>query len=304
MIDGLTVAGVGEALFDVFPDHRAPGGAPLNAMVHAQQLLAAKGGRAYLVTRVGQDRLGDELIQFLRQRGLDTSYVQTDPDRPTGEVIVDVTDPSRPRYDIVAGVAWDNLWFDPQDEDLARRCDAVCFGSLAQRDAQTRNSIYRFLDTARRALRLFDVNLRPPYYDRHILRRSCEMANVVKLNESELPVVCDLLDVGREHDQPLDMAAALRTRFHLRLVALTRGEKGTVLIPDGQPVQGDPVSYPRAPGGDAVGAGDACTAGLLVGLMLRKPLDQVVALANHCGAYVASQPGAVPELPQAILNRV
>lgn len=304
MATGLTLAGIGEALFDVFPDHQALGGAPLNVMFHAQQLLAPRGGRAILVSRVGQDRLGDELVKTLHERGLDTSHIQTDPDRPTGEVIVDVTDPADPRYDIVTGVAWDSLWFDPQDEDLARRCDAVCFGTLAQRDAQSRNSIYRFLDTARRAVRIFDVNLRQRFHDQHILRRSCELASVVKLNEAEVRVVCDALGVAMDEADVTARAQALRERYGFKLVALTRGERGTALIHGGGVTEGHPVRYDPADGADAVGAGDACTAGLMVSLVLRKPLDKVVALANHCGAYVASQPGAVPVLPQAILDMV
>ncbi len=304
MASSFTIVGIGEALYDVFPDRQDPGGAPLNVVVHAQQLAARRGGRAVLVSRVGQDRLGDDLIAQLQQRGIDTRYVQADPDRPTGEVLVDVADPARPSFDILTGVAWDNLWFDPDDEELARRCEAVCFGSLAQRDAQSRNSIYRFLDTARRAIRLFDVNLRQSYFDQHVLRRSCELSTAVKLNESELPVVCDLLGVALDKEAIDARAAALRARFNLRMIALTRAERGTVLYTADGKLEGDPVSYPPADDADSVGAGDACAAGLLVGLTLRKPLPAVLQLANHCGAFVASQPGAVPALPEAILKMV
>jgi fructokinase len=303
----MTIVGIGEALFDVFSDHQAPGGAPLNAVVHVQQLTASRNGRAVLVSRVGQDTPGSELLAQLRERGVDTSHMQTDPDRPTGEVIVDTSDPASPSYDILRGVAWDNIWFDPDDEELARRCEAVCFGSLAQRDAQSRSSIHRFVDTAAaggRSVRLFDVNLRQNYFDQGVLRRSCELSTVVKLNESELTVVCDLLNLARDKPDADAKAAALRSRFGLRLVALTRGERGTVLYTAEGRIEGEPVSYPPAANADAVGAGDACTAGLLVGLVMRKPLPAVLQLANHCGAFVASQPGAVPQLPDNILQLV
>lgn len=300
-----TIVGIGEALFDVFPSHQALGGAPLNAVIHAHRLAAPSGGRAILVSRVGQDLLGDQLRDELRRRGLDTAYLQSDPDRPTGEVLVDTTDPTSPGYEIVPNVAWDNLWFDPDVEELARRCEGVCFGSLAQRDAQSRNTIYRFVDTARRAVRLFDVNLRQKFYDLHIIRRSCELATVVKLNESELGTVCDLLGVALDRRGDADSrAAALRERLNLRLVALTRGERGTALFsPEGK-IEGPVPSIPLTEGADAVGAGDAVTAALLVGLVLRRPLDRVLDLANHCGAFVAAHPGAVPELPDDIVSRV
>jgi len=203
-------------------------------------------------------------------------------------------------------VAWDWLQFDPDLEELARRCEAVCFGSLAQREGQTRNTIYRFLSTASHAIRMFDVNLRQHYYDQRVLRRSCEEATVVKLNDAELPVVADLLAVtpaSGEAEPSFALARALLRQFSLKLVALTRGAKGTVLLTPTQTLQQPPVSYPPAPGADAVGAGDACAAGLLVGMMLRWPLSKVLSLANHTGAYVASQPGATPKLPEWLLEK-
>jgi fructokinase len=276
-----------------------------------------------VVSRVGQDGLGNQLLDDLRGREMTTDYVQTDPDNPTGRVYVSFNDDGHHSFEIVRNVAWDWLQFDPDMESLAAACDAVCFGSLAQRDAQTRNTIYRFLNAARRAVRLFDVNLRQDYFNRDVLTRSCELATAVKLNDEELPVVARLLNLrSGEAQTPDDPAAAdaqtdartdaligdMLKRFNLRLVALTRGPRGTVLYtPDAdgpRKTQQPPVTYPQAEGAGTVGAGDACAAGLLVGMILRWPLTRTLELANHTGAYVASQPGATPAMPDDLLARV
>jgi len=300
----LTLVGIGEALYDVFGRDYRLGGAPLNAACHAHQLLAHVGGRGVLVSRVGQDALGDQLRADLRARGMPTGYIQTDPDRPTGRVFVKTDAQGRPTYDIPADSAWDMLWFDPEDEDLATEADAVCFGTLAQRDAQTRNSLYRFLETARTAVKLLDVNLRPPFYDRRILERSLDHANAAKLNTDELAELHGMFGLGDDDADPVARCQALRTRFDLEMVALTRGEQGTALVTAAGVPQGEPAAYPAAGNADPVGAGDACAAALMVGLSLRMDEQATADLANHAGAYVASQPGATPKLPEAIVDRV
>jgi fructokinase len=310
-----TIVGLGEALFDIFPDRQTLGGATLNAAVHAHQLAAARAqaGRGVVVSRVGQDELGQRLLADLASRGMTTEFVQTDPDLDTGKVYVNVGDAGDPHFDIVADVAWDKLQYDPDIEQLAQRCEAVCFGTLAQRDGQARYTIQRFLSAAGRAVRLCDVNLRQEFYDQRILRRSFELANVLKLNRAELEKVSGLLGLaGRAEigagDEAMDrQAQALLGGFrHLKLLAVTRGVRGTVLYEPGKAgrQEQEPVRYPPAPGADAVGAGDACTAGLLLGLVLRWPLERTLQLANHLGAFVAAQPGGTPALPPAILDMV
>ncbi len=308
MAHAFTIVGVGEALFDIFPDHRTLGGAPLNVAVHAHQLIRSRGGRGVVLSRIGQDELGELVLAELRRRGMTTDHIQSDPDRDTGRVYVRFDASGRHSFEIVENVAWDVLQFDPDTEDLARRCDAVCYGTLAQRDAQSRNTIYRFLDTARHAVRLFDVNLRQNYYDARIVTRSCEHASIIKLNDEELPIVCGLLglsSVGKGEVDELDRkASALLQKFNLQMVALTRGPRGTTLFTPGGRYQGGAVEYPHAGGADTVGAGDACAAAILVGTVLRLEPAKVVTLANHTGAFVASQPGATPDLPEAILQMV
>lgn len=293
MSDRFTIVGIGEALFDVFPDAEILGGAPLNVAVHAHQL----GGRGVVVSRVGQDDLGQRVAQQLHDRDMDTTYLQTDPDHATGRVHVGVDAQGEPDYDIVENVAWDWLQFDPDLETLAQRCDAVCFGTLAQRTAQSRNTIYRFVEAAR-GIKLFDVNLRQDYYDQNMLRRSCELASAVKLNNDELPVVAKMLGLGEGDDE--SAAAAMMKKYRLSQVVLTRGEGGTTIHAPDQQVSADVPTYDRAENADNVGAGDACAAAILAGLALRKPLQDIVALANHAGAFVASHAGAVPSLPQSI----
>jgi fructokinase len=295
-----TIVGIGEALFDVLPDARLIGGAPLNVATHAHQLAQPHGGRGVIVSRIGQDVLGDELIAELRKRGMTHEFLETDPDHETGQVYVSFDAQNQPSYDIVRNVAWDWLNYDHDVENLARRCEAVCFGTLAQREGQTRNTILRFLDDARRAYKLFDVNLRPPFYDAGILRRSCERATAVKMNEQELPVVVDLLGLqGGDADA---QAVSLMRKFEVRQVILTRGAQGTVMYTGTDKHVGEPAHYPAAEGADLVGAGDACAAAILLGAVLRLRPDPVVTLANHAGAFVAANPGATPTLPESILR--
>ncbi|MFA9477857.1 carbohydrate kinase [Phycisphaerales bacterium AB-hyl4] len=298
-----TIVGIGEALFDLFPESQRLGGAPLNVALHAHQLAQVRQGRGVPVSRVGQDELGQLLIDQVKERGVTTEFIQTDPDKPTGTVYVDFDADGQPTFDIVQNVAWDVLSFDFDLEDLARTCAAVAFGTLAQRDAQARNSIYRFLDTARQAVRLFDVNLRQNFYDARMLRRSCELATVLKLNEHELPAIAReiYLDAADDADA---MAAALMKQFKFDMIVLTRGKQGTRLYTPQGTVDGEPAEYPVADDADPVGAGDSVAAAVLVGRVLRMNPQKIANLANHVGAYVAGQPGATPTLPDEILAMV
>jgi len=296
-----TIVGLGEALYDIFGDHRHLGGAPLNLAVCADQLARAHHGRGVVVSSVGSDALGHELIETLHKRGLDASFIQTTPDHPTSTVIVDIDDGGQPSYNIVRNVAWDALQFSEDLEALAQQCDAVAFGSLAQRSDQSHDMIHRFLKAADRAVRLFDVNLRQDYFDARILQQSCELATIVKLNEAELPCVCDLLNINAQSD---GAAAALRATFDLEMVVLTRGERGTRLYTANDIIDGKPAHCAPASDADAVGAGDACGAALLVSRVLKRTPQQIADLANRCGAYVAAQPGGTPPLPDDLIASV
>ena len=298
-----TIVGIGEALFDLFPDREALGGAPVNLALAAHQLAAPHGGRGVLVSRVGQDAHGDRVAETLAARGMTTDYLQWDPDHETGKVFVDLqAGPERPGYEIAPAVAWDQLQFDPDMAGLARASDGIGFGSLAHRTAQSRNAIRRFLAEAPRATRLFDVNLRAPHSERRILARSCEIATAVKASAEEMAVLDRELGLDARAD-PAAAAERLRRRYRLELVAVTRGAGGTELFTaEGRFAGSGAGASPFEPvaGANAVGAGDACAAGLLVGRALRWPWQRIADLADAAGAFVASRAEATPDLPESI----
>jgi fructokinase len=299
----LMVVGLGEALFDVFPDRQVLGGAPLNVAVHAHQMATTLGGCGLPASRIGRDELGRRLIAELAARGVPTSALQHDDERPTGRVLVTL-EAGEPSYEIVEDTAWDRLAFTDDWERLADACSAVCFGTLAQRSPQARATIEQFLRHAPQAIRMLDVNLRQSYFTAELIRESCALATVVKLNESELPQVHRLLwppDADSDSDSDYQ-ASDLRAQFELDAVVLTRGAAGTVLYTAAGKAESAPVSDPPAPGADNVGAGDACAAGILLGMLLGWPAGRTLALANAAGAFVASQPGATPRLPARLLE--
>ncbi|HZT36935.1 MAG TPA: PfkB family carbohydrate kinase [Bryobacteraceae bacterium] len=292
----LTIAGIGEALFDVFPGgRRRLGGAPVNFAVHAGQLIAAS-GRAIPVSRIGRDALGREIRTALARFGLDDAFLQEDADRPTGEVRVRISDAGEPSYDILRNAAWDAIEYTDDLRRLSASCDAVCFGTLAQRSERSRRSIQQFVSDARRAWRLFDINLRQHFYDASILERGFALASAAKLNEEELLVVARLFQLAPDPE-------VIRRRFALEHLIYTRGERGTVICGATGVYEGASARFERHPEADSVGAGDACAAAVTVGILSHWPLQQVADFANQVGAYVASQPGGAPELPDALTLR-
>lgn len=284
-----TIVGLGEALYDLFPEGARLGGAPLNVAVHAHQL----GSTGVVVSRVGQDALGDGLLAELRRRGMPIDHVQTDPDRPTGTVSVDLVN-GEPLYDITAEVAWDYLQWDGDLDALANQCDAVCFGTLALRCAQSRSTIYRLVELARRAARLLDVNLRGDV-DRAVLIRALKIASAVKMNGQELARLRHLLLLP---DGDAEAAAELRSEYELKWVAVTRGAQGVTVYDDAGEHTAQGVA--ASEGGDPVGAGDSVSAALLHGTTRRWVWHRTLTLANALGAHVASQQGACPELTDAL----
>jgi len=283
----LVLVGLGEVLWDCFGDDKRPGGAPANVAFHAHQL----GLEGQVCSRVGTDELGDKLLEYLRGNGLDTRYIQVDEHHPTGTVTVHTESADAPSYTIHEGVAWDYLTFSGEWPDLFTGASAVCFGTLAQRTPQNRDTIERCLAAAGDALRIYDVNLRPPHYADEWIRRSMEAAQVVKLNESEVEVLAN--DLGLP-DGGLDaFSAAVQSGFDVETICVTRAERGC-FVRRGMEVIDQPGLEVIVK--DAVGAGDAFTAGLASGLLMGCPLSHVAALANNLGGLVASRAGAMPEL--------
>lgn len=246
-----------------------------------------------MISAVGQDGRGEEALQRLAGFGVDTSAVARLAEHPTGVVRVTVDVNGVPSYDIETGSAWDCIPWSGAVERASKRADAICFGTLAQRSPTSRTTIRRAVAATREtAWRLFDVNLRQDYYDAKVVIESLELANAVKLNEEELPVVARLC--GLASGSPVEQLRALCKRFELRLAALTRGPQGSVLVSASEVWE---CPAPECRVVDTVGAGDAFTAALLVGILAGESMEAANRRANAIAAYVCSQPGATPAVP-------
>ncbi len=290
------VVGVGEVLWDMFPEGKKFGGAPANFAYHARML----GADAHVVSCVGADNLGNEILRRLESLGLSRKYVAVDPDHPTGTVSVKVDNHGKPQYVIHEGVAWDYIPSMPWLVELAKRSDAVCFGSLAQRSPDSRATIRDLLaQTPDECLRVFDINFRQHYYNAETVAIGLEAANVLKLNDEELPEVARLLDLADDNGDinEDEVLASLLDQCGLKLIALTRGSHGSTLI--GPQQRSD---HPATPTEivDTVGAGDSFTAAVTMGLLHDLPLETINERANQVAAFVCSQAGATPEMPEQL----
>ncbi|MDQ1388766.1 MAG: fructokinase [Acidobacteriaceae bacterium] len=286
MTDGKhTIVGLGELLWDLLPAGKQLGGAPAN-FAYITNLLGNKGVPA---SRVGNDSLGDAALQRLTQLGVSTEFVQRDALHPTGSVNVEI-DRGQPRFEILQSVAWDFLDWSQPWQRLAADADAVCFGSLAQRSAQSQSTIRSFLNATRpRAVRVFDVNLRQNFYSRQVLAESMRLATIVKLNHEELPKIMHLFEIASHGE--MDSAQRLLSMHDLKLVCITRGDGGSLLISANECSEHAGIKVKVA---DTVGAGDAFTAAMVHGYLRGSSLKQINESANRVGAWVASQPGAMP----------
>ncbi|HEY8562154.1 MAG TPA: carbohydrate kinase [Pyrinomonadaceae bacterium] len=280
------VIGIGEILWDLLPGGKTPGGAPANFAYVANAL----GDRGLVLSRVGDDPLGNALARELESKNLARDFLQIDPANPTGVVKVRFEN-DQPRYEIVAPSAWDFLELSAGWRALAARADAVCFGSLAQRSPVSRAAILEFVGLTR-GLRIFDVNLRQDFYSPEILRKSFEAAHVAKLNDEELPIVAGMFDIKKP--DAVETARALRAKFDLRLISVTRGASGSLLVTDEDVSENEGLKTKVA---DPIGAGDAFTAALAHGLLRGRKLDKTNEFANRVGAFVASRAGAMPAFP-------
>jgi fructokinase len=286
-----TVIGLGEILWDVFPDGPRFGGAPANFACSVAEL-ARDRIDVYAAGGVGADDLGRRAIEALRLHGVDTSCVaMVDP--PTGQVLVKLDAAGRASYEFAADAAWDNVAWSEGLQQLAARADAVCFSTLGQRSEISRQTIQRFVRaTPAECLRVLDINLRPPFWNEEIVLQSLQWANVLKLNNEELSVLAYMLRwSGADHE----LLQQLVERFSLQLVALTRGAAGALLLS----ASGERSDLPGQPTVvvDTVGAGDSFTAALVIGLLSGLPLAMINSWGNRIAAFVSSQPGATPQLP-------
>jgi len=286
-----TIVGIGEILWDVFPDGPHFGGAPANFACTAAEL-AGGAHDVFSVGSVGRDELGQQAVELLKSHGVNVSCVSSS-EFPTGRVDVSLDEAGVPTFDIATNTAWDNVPWSSELEQLAARADAVCFGTLAQRSPATRDMIRKFLAATRpHCLRILDINLRPPFWGEQVVRESLALANVLKLNDTEVDVLLDHAGPGGTDDELL---ASLMETFELQLIAITCGAKGSTLLRRG----GERSDQPSPPTKvvDTVGAGDAFTAALAIGLLEGAKLDVVNAWANRVASFVCGQAGGTPHFP-------
>jgi len=289
------VAGIGELLWDVLPQGKQLGGAPCNFAFHALQ----SGFESYVISAIGQDKDGDEILQVLDKLGLNASFVQSKPDYQTGTVTVKLDKAGIPDYTIHENVAWDYIEQNIKLKAFAKEVDAICFGSLAQRSRVSMATIWSFLESTRPdCLKVFDINLRQSFYTRETILKSLEFANVLKLNDDELSVLASF--IGYEGDEESVIRQLLK-EFELKLIAYTKGAMGSILLTH------DEISYSEVREvevEDSVGAGDSFTAFLVAGILNNIELKKIHRAATDVASYVCTQHGATPDLPGELTEQI
>lgn len=281
--------GMGEALWDVLPEGKKIGGAPANFAYHVSQF----GLPSRVVSAVGNDPLGREIVENFTSKGL--NHLIEEVPYPTGTVQVEIDPAGVPQYDIKENVAWDNIPYTARLEALAGQTRAVCFGSLAQRNVVSRDTINRFLDAMPQtadSLVVFDVNLRQGFYTKEILCNSMKRCNILKINDEELVTVSRMF--GYPGIDLQDKCWILLGKYNLRMLILTCGINGSYVFTPGN------VSFrptPKVEVADTVGAGDSFTAAFIASLLKGKSVAEAHALAVRTSAFVCTRKGAMPELP-------
>lgn len=294
-MENTIVVGMGEALWDVLPEGKKIGGAPANFAYHVSQF----GLNSRVVSAVGDDKQGMEILDNFREKKLN-AMVEIVP-YPTGTVQVELDAEGVPCYDIKEGVAWDNIPYTPALEDLAKHTKAVCFGSLAQRSVVSRDTINRFIDAmpAEDTLKIFDINLRQGFYTKEILCNSFSKCNILKINDEELVTVSRMF--GYPGIDLQDKCWILLAKYNLKMLILTCGVNGSYVFTPGN------VSFvetPRVEVADTVGAGDSFTAAFVSSILSGLSIGEAHKLAVETSAYVCTQNGAMPVLPQSLKDRV
>lgn len=283
------VVGMGEALWDVLPEGKKIGGAPANFAYHVSQF----GLPSCVVSAIGDDALGKEIIENFTSKGLD-QLIEEVP-YPTGTVQVEIDQTGIPLYDIKENVAWDNIPYTEHLDALAKRTKAVCFGSLAQRNVVSRETINHFLDTMPKdddSLIVFDVNLRQGFYNKEILCKSMQNCNILKINDEELITVSRMF--GYPGIDLQDKCWILLGKYNLKMLILTCGINGSYVFTPGN-VSFQPT--PKVEVADTVGAGDSFTAAFIASILKGKSVTEAHSIAVKTSAYVCTQKGAMPILP-------
>lgn len=288
------VVGMGEALWDMLPEGKKIGGAPANFAYHVKQF----GLDSCVISAVGNDDLGNEIVD-----NFDTKQLNHNIERvayPTGTVQVEIDQAGVPVYDIKENVAWDNIPYTAKIENIAQRTRAVCFGSLAQRNVVSRNTINRFLDAMpddNDPLVVFDVNLRQGFYNKDILCNSMKRCNILKINDEELVTVSRMF--GYPGIDLQDKCWILLGKYNLKMLILTCGINGSYVFTPGN-VSFQPT--PKVEVADTVGAGDSFTAAFVSGILKGKSVAEAHSRAVRTSAFVCTQKGAMPILPKELTD--
>jgi fructokinase len=272
----------GEMLWDCFPDKEIPGGAPMNVALHLHQL----GLEVGMISRVGDDERGRKFLDFISGYGFPTDLVQIDQIHPTGNVIVHNEDPENIKYTIVSPVAWDYIEMNDENIKAVQSADALIFGSLAVRNAQSWDTLYHLLHQP--TLNIFDINLRAPFYDFEKIELLLGYTDILKINEDELEIVADYFNLKNDINTVCDM---LTTHFPIQMVCVTLGSKGAMIYENGKVFKhpGYKVTVE-----DTVGAGDAFLGGFVKSYLEGKKPDEILDFACAIGAFVATKKGGTP----------
>ena len=285
------IVGIGEILWDMLPSGKVIGGAPANFAYHAQEL----GESSIVVSCVGNDELGREIISSLEKKDMPTEFLYIDKSHPTGVVSAKINKEGKPSYLIQEEVAWDYIPTSTLMRELAFKSAAVCFGTAAQRSQLSRMTIQTFVGLMEQdSIRVFDINLRQNFYSQDVIETSLSLANVLKLNVNELSVIKKLLRLNGDEKKILN---ELSRKYSLNLIALTRGREGSILFTEGKTSnhEGHKINVE-----DTVGAGDAFVAGLVTGMLRGYELDDLHNKANRVASYICSKRGATPSLTNEI----
>ncbi len=284
------VVGLGEVLWDMLPEGRKIGGAPVNFAYHAGQF----GIDTMAVSAIGNDKLGEDTIAEMNGKHL--NHIFPSVPYPTGSVQVKLDEKGVPAYDIKENVAWDNIPFTNEIESVARSCRAVCFGSLAQRNTVSRNTIRKFIEsTPSGCIRIFDINLRQNFYTSNVIRDSLELCNILKINDEEIMLVSRMFNYDSSNIE--NVCRTIMEDFSLEMVILTCGTKGSYIFTKGG------VSFmptPKVNVADTVGAGDSFTGSFCAAILRGLPVAEAHKKAVEVSAYVCTQNGAMPEIPESM----
>ncbi|MBD3626760.1 carbohydrate kinase [Cyclobacterium sp.] len=282
----------GEMLWDIFPKESIAGGAPMNVALH----LAHLGMDVKMISAIGEDKLGKKLLSFIRKYGLSEDFIQINATYPTGTVNVDDRDKENIKYEIVKPAAWDYILWSEEMDKAVRNADAFIFGTLGARNETSKATLEKLLETP--VLKVFDINLRPPFYAADLLEYLLKKADILKLNEDELTLLADFYDLPNKMEAALEKLTEL---FEFEMICITLGSKGAAIYQEGEIIShpGYPVAVK-----DTVGSGDAFLAGFVSKYLSRESPEKILDFACALGALVATFSGGTPQYNESDISQI